>query len=104
MGLLSDALKHLLASDETDRRDGLAGLMGRVFGVEPEIVRHPSIPDDPTLLVVHYPKRAGRTHAVTLTLGPALPHGGEHLALTLAALADKHLPSTPGRSRSSLSS
>lgn len=92
MGLLSDALKHLLAGDAAERRAGLAGLMGRVFGAEPIGVRHPSMPADPGFVVVHYPKSGAgltpRAHAVTLTLGLGETFGWEHVALTLADVRD----------------
>jgi hypothetical protein len=91
MGLLSDALRHLLATDPAERRAGLAGLVGRAFGAEPVRVRHPEAPAVSEVDVVHYPK-AGASHtrsfAATLTLGLGEPSGRELLALTLADSRD----------------
>lgn len=87
MGLLSDAWRHLLATDAGERRAGLAGLVGRMFGAEPVVVRHPSMGELP-FDVVHYPKSTGglapRSHAVTMTLGLGESQGRELFVLTLA--------------------
>jgi hypothetical protein len=91
MGLLSDALRHLLATDPAERRAGLAGLVGRAFGAEPLGVAHPSAPTDQDFDVVHYPKILGfhpRSFAITATLGLADTQGRELLATTLADARD----------------
>jgi hypothetical protein len=92
MGLLSDALRHLLATDAGERRAGLAGLVGRMFGAEPVVVRHPKIPADLAVDFVHYPKSGGglapRGFAVTLSIGAAEDQGRELLAATLADARD----------------
>lgn len=90
MGLLSDALRHLLASDPVERRAGLRGLAGRMFGVEPVVLRHPSFTAT-DFEVVHFRKPSAsspRVFAVTATLGLAASTGRELVALTLADARD----------------
>lgn len=81
MGLLSDLLEHLLASDPAGRRAGLVGLVGRAFGTEPVVVSHPEV-QRPELTVVRLRKTATRPYAITVTIGLAPSVGREWLALT----------------------
>lgn len=94
MGLLSDALRHLLASDPAERRAGLRGLAGRMFGVEPVVVHHPRLTAS-AFDVVHFRKpssvlspSATRGFAVTATIGLTEGTGRELVALTLADARD----------------
>jgi hypothetical protein len=100
MGLLSDTLRHLLARDPAERRAGLAGLLGRHFGVAPIRLAQPTAVGDPSddsapvppCHVFHFPKSGGgvrpRSFAVTLTLGLAEAQGRELVAVTLADARD----------------
>jgi hypothetical protein len=92
MGLLSDALRHLLATDPAERRAGLAGLVGKMVGSEPVTVSHPAAPVDETFAVVHFRKPSAgsrpRSHAMTMTLGLAESQRRELLVLTLADVRD----------------
>lgn len=90
MGLLSDALRHLIGSSAADRRAGLRGLLAPLFRVEPVVVRHPSIPADLPFDLVSYrtPPDGSRRIAVTMTLGLSEREGRELIALTLANVKD----------------
>jgi hypothetical protein len=92
MGLLSDALRHLLATDPAERRAGLAGLVGKMAGSEPVTVSHPSAPSDGSFLVAHFRKPTSgsrpRSYAMAMTLGLAESQQRELVALTLADVRD----------------
>src|SRR6185369_7580123 len=101
-GLLSDTLRHLLATDAGERRAGLAGIAGRMFGVEPVRVRHRSMGEALPFEVVHYPKTSGRAFAVTMTLGLGEDLGAERIAATLADARDPHAGDRRARPRRAL--
>jgi hypothetical protein len=86
--MLSDALRHLLATDPAEQRAGLAGLVGKMAGSEPVTVSHPSAPPGEGFDVVHFRKPTAasrpRSYAMTLTLGLGESQRRELIALTLA--------------------
>lgn len=90
MGLLFDALQHLLATDPVRRRAGLSGMVGSLWRVAPVVVGHPSMPADIGFGVFNYPTPAdgSRCVAVRVTIGLAETQGRELIALTLANVRD----------------
>ena len=91
MGFLFDSLKHLLSSEPRARREALASMAGRVFGVKGAQLRHGALPDDAGYEVWHYRKagaRHPRGYAASLTVGLSEAQQRELIALTLADSRD----------------